>query len=204
MRCTFSRGPIVFAMAALLALGSAARADFIQVNPPPDSDKPGLPNPAANDLRCWAATAANLLSAAGYGTGATMQARSNDIFADLTTQFGMGGGWIDTGLTWWLGSSNNTTPLNPYKVVTVYGTKNKVPWMNANGAQFIANELRKPHYVGLSISWPTAGAAGSGGHAISAWGDSGTAGTQNSNPAQIKVTDSDRDPAVGDLQTYSF
>jgi hypothetical protein len=204
MRCRNGRSIACYCLLVLFFASRLARADFIQVNPPPDADKPGLPTPADNDLRCWAATAANLLSAAGYGAGATMQARSNGIFADLTAQFGMGGGWIDTGLTWWLGSTHNTTPLNPYKVVTVYGTKNKVPWANANGAQFIANELRKPHYVGLSISWPTAGAQGTGGHAISAWGDSGTAGTQNSNPAQIKVTDSDRDPAVGDLQTYSF
>jgi hypothetical protein len=55
---------------------------------------------------------------AGYGVGATLQARADDIYADLVVwQQGVQGagstgkalgGWIDTAVTWWLGSTNNT------------------------------------------------------------------------------------------------
>ena len=48
----------------------------------------------------------------------------------------------------------------------------RYPWANPNGARFIGNELRRCQFVGLSISWPIAGAQiGSGGHAITGWGD---------------------------------
>ncbi|MBI9016790.1 MAG: hypothetical protein JEZ07_05955 [Phycisphaerae bacterium] len=116
------------------------------------------------------------------------------------------GGWIDTGLTWWLSSANNVWPSNPYTVVTVYGNKSKVPWSNANGAKFIGNSLRDYKQVGLSISKPrtSAGGSPSGGHAIAAWGDSGSvANNQTSNPAAIIVADSDRDNG-GDFQTYTY
>jgi len=184
----------------------ACAAPYMKMNPPPDSDKP-LPVPAG-DNSCWMHTAANLLAGAGYGTGATVQARADDVFADLSAQYGTaGGGWTDTALTWWLTSANNTWTANPYTVVTVYGNKSpKYPWAEPNGARTIANELRTCNMVGLSISWPTnqAGVIGSGGHAITAWGDSGGNATSlSTNPGQLRVTDSDTD-AGGDVQVYNY
>lgn len=181
---------------------------YMKLNPPADVDKAGVANPPiSNDNSCWMATAANMLAAAGYGSGATLQARANDIYNDLITWQGgvANGGWIDTALSWWLGSTNNTWTTNPYTVVTVYGNKSpKYPWNNSNGAMFIANELRRCQFVGLSISWPIAGAQiGSGGHAITCWGDNGTTGTQTANPTNVRVTDSDTDTG-GDVQNYVY
>ncbi len=192
--------------AFLVALLSGCVTPYMKMNPPSDSDKP-LPVPA-NDNSCWLHTAANLLGGAGYGNGTTVQARSDDIFADLNAQYGVNnGGWTDTALTWWLTSAHNTWTANPYTVVTVYGNKSpKYPWADANGARTIANELRKCEMMGLSISWPTnqAGVIGSGGHAITAWGDSsGNAATLTTNPSQVRLTDSDTDNG-GDVQAYTY
>jgi len=205
---TFQKGrsAVSLCMAVLmLSLPISVMADWTKVDPPPDVDKsfhhPGTPPPT-----CWLATAANMLAAAGYGQGKTMQERADDIYTDLTAHYGTGsGGWTDTAISWWLSSANNTQPGNPYKTVTVYGNKSpRYPWSNANGARFIGNELRRCQFVGLSISWPTCGSSiGTGGHAITCWGDSGGAGTLTGNPSQVIVTDSDRDTG-GDVQKYTY
>jgi len=174
----------------------------MKMNPPADADKAFL----AGNNSCYLATAANMLAGAGYGNGATLQARTDDIYGDLTANFGTAnGGWADTAISWWLSSANNVWPANPYTVVTVYGNKNpKNPWANANGAQFIGNQLRECNFVGLSISWPTADASiGSGGHAITSWGDSSGNGVLSSNPANVRVTDSDNETG-GNVQSYAY
>jgi hypothetical protein len=94
----------------------------MKMDPAPDSDKP-LPVPAG-DNSCWLHTAANMLAGAGYGTGTTVQARADDIWADMNSNYGTAnGGWIDTALQWWLQSANNAWTANPCTVVTVYGNK---------------------------------------------------------------------------------
>lgn len=181
---------------------------YMKMDPPPDVDKgPPPPPPPAIDNSCWEATASNMLAAAGYGSGNTVQARSDDIYGDMVAQYGKAnGGWADSALTWWLSSTNNTWANNPYTVVTVYGNKTKNPWANPNGARDIGNELRDCNYVGLSISWPpdTTHANAYGGHAITAWGDySGNRDSISSNPAMVRLVDSDRDTG-GDVQSYSY
>jgi hypothetical protein len=64
--------------------------------------------------------------------------------------------------------------------------------------------------VGLSITWPTnavvGGAAqiGSGGHAITSWGDPSTdTASITGNPTGVSLTDSDSD-AGGDVQSYTY
>jgi hypothetical protein len=189
------------ALCLSVCAGSAAAA-YMKMDPPPDADKAFL----AGNNSCWLATAANMLAGAGYGVGATVQARANNINANLTAHYGTAnGGWADTALTWWLSSAHNTWPANPYDVVTVYGNKTRNPWANANGAQFIGNELRRCQMLGLSISWPRTSAGGSayGGHAIACWGDSGGNAVLAGNPAQVIVVDSDRDTG-GNVQTYTY
>lgn len=195
--------PCVF----LLRADAVGGDGYLKMNPPPDVDK--ATHGHAGRPTCWQATAANMLAGAGYGVGATVQARADSIYLQLTAPppAGLGsgsGGWTDTALTWWLASAHNIWPANPYDVVTVHGNKTpKNPWANPNGAQFIGNELRRCQFVGLSISWPVAGATvGTGGHAITGWGDSGGPGVLPGNPAQVKVTDSDKDPP--DVQTYTY
>jgi len=187
---------------ALVVLLSTACA-YMKMNPPPDADKTFT----AGNNSCYLATASNMLAGAGYGTGSTVQARATGIYNQLITQFGIAnGGWTDAALTWWLSSSNNVWPSNPYTLVTVYGNKSpKLPWSDANGAQFIGNELRGTDFVGLSISWPVAGSTiGSGGHAITAWGDtSGRSKSISANPTSVRLTDSDNETG-GDVQQYTY
>ena len=187
---------------------------YMKMDPPADVDKgPPAPPPPNVDNTCWMATAANMLAGAGYGNGTTLQTRAVDIYNDMVTwetdatnpTGKADSGWTDTALSWWLNSANNTWASNPYTVVTVYGNKNpRFPWANTNGARFIGNELRKCQFVGLSISWPTAGASiGSGGHAITSWGDHSGNGTLSNNPSRVRLTDSDTDTG-GDVQNYTY
>lgn len=202
---SMARATVLFTGRSVLALALLALTScvYMKMNPPPDVDKA---LPIVNDNSCWMATAANMLAGAGYGDGATVQQRADDIYGDMVAQFGIANsGWTDTALNWWLGSANNTWSDNPYTVTTVYGNKSpKNPWANATGARFIGNELRRCQFVGLSISWPTAGTSiGSGGHAITSWGDHSGRGTLTSNPGRVRVTDSDRDTG-GDVQSYRY
>ena len=177
----------------------------MKMDPPPDTDKASL----AGNNSCYLATAANMLAGAGYGDGTTVQDRAEDIYGDLTGQFGTAnGGWTDAALTWWLSSTDNTWANNPYTLVTVYGNKTKIPWANTNGARDIGNELRGCNYVGLSISWPpdATHVNAYGGHAITGWGDhSGKRDSLNSNPARVRLTDSDRGRGNDeDVQSYRY
>ncbi len=199
--------------AATIAL-SFTSCTYMKMNPPPDTDKAFF----NHNNSCYLATAANMLAGAGYGDGTTVQQRAEDIYGDLTAHFGTANsGWTDTALSWWLASTNNTWSTNPYTVVTVYGNKSpRYPWANANGAEEIANHLRSCNFVGLSISWPTDAVdghgnpiIGSGGHAITGWGDrsrlpwKGYSDAISSNPSVIRLTDSDREDG-GDVQQYDY
>lgn len=193
-------------VAILLVVSCAPTPPYMKMDPPPDVDKG--PPPPPGDNSCWLATASNMLAGAGYGTGDTVQARADEIYGEMVAQYGTANtGWTDTALTWWLSSNLNTWPNNPYTVVTVYGNKSpRYPWANSNGARFFGNELRRCLPVGLSISWPTdeVGAIGSGGHAITAWGDpNGNTSTLTTNPSGVRLVDSDNETG-GDVQAYTY
>jgi hypothetical protein len=200
---------IFFAIPAILVSGcngtptASPVTGYLIMNPPPDSDKP-LPVPAG-DKSCWMHSAANLLAVAGYGNGTTVQARADDIFADMNAQYGTANpGWPSAALQWWLASANNTWTTNPYTVVTLVGNTNCTPWANANGARVIGNELRLANPVSVAIRWPLNGPGCSGGHAITAVGDNDTSITAlTNNPAQVQITDSDTDNG-GNIQNYTF
>jgi len=198
-------------LVVLLLAATSSNGKWLRVNPPPDVDKSAHNH---NDTKtCWLATASNMLAGAGYGTGATVQARADNIYNQLVTQFGTGSGWTDVAVSWWLQSSNNLWKgLNEYTDVTVEGNKNSPPdfWLHDSndgdsvysdtGAKFIGNELRRGQLLGISISW---GTSGSSGHAITGWGDSNDANMLTSNPSDVIVTDSDDDTG-GDTQKYSY
>lgn len=66
---------------------------YMKMNQPPDVDKAFL----AGNNSCWQATAASMLAGAGYGDGATVQARADDIYGELIGHYGTGPtGWTDT------------------------------------------------------------------------------------------------------------
>ena len=62
-----------------LCCGPGMAADYLKLIPPPDANKPYT----ASDASCWLATAANVLAGAGYGTGATVQVRADEIYNEL-------------------------------------------------------------------------------------------------------------------------
>jgi hypothetical protein len=126
---------VVFLCAALLAgitYGQAGNYDVYQYSQPqanlvpvPDVDKVPLP-PAVGDNSCWQATAANLLGAAGYGTGATPQVRATNIYNQMIGALGKANfGICDRAVNWWLytyGKNPNSPdfmPTNAYTDVTV-------------------------------------------------------------------------------------
>jgi len=59
---------------------------YCKIYEPPDVEKAGGPG---SDLTCWLATAANMLAGAGYGEGSSVQARAEEIYAELKTEFGV-------------------------------------------------------------------------------------------------------------------
>ncbi len=181
-------------------------AQWLKLDPPPDVDKLTHHGTTRNIDTCWLATTANMLAGAGYGTSLSTggpQQRADAIYGQLVNNYGTTtSGWIDTSLSWWLANQNDA-PGNPYDTVTVFGNKDLVPWSNANGMRFVGNQLRDCGLAGISVSF--ANASGNfGGHAITAWGDSGPDSTNplTVNPAQITLADSDRD-AGGNLQSYN-
>ncbi len=183
-------------------------ADYLKIDPPPDVDKKAHHNPTTGINTCWLATASNMLAGAGYGSGATVQQRADEIYGEMVKNYGTGSGWTETAVDWWIGSKNNDwNDVNPYKVATMYGNITGKVWLHQSednsivssddGAMFIGNELRRCHPVGISIH-NTAG-----GHAFTCWGDSDEPNTLTANPNKFTVSDSDKDTG-GDTQTYTY
>ncbi|TWT44253.1 hypothetical protein RAS1_06630 [Phycisphaerae bacterium RAS1] len=82
------RAPLLLGLSLLLP--TPARTEWIKpLDPPaapPDVDK--LPHGDCGRLTCFIATAANMLAGAGYGNGATVQARADAIYLQLRSHFG--------------------------------------------------------------------------------------------------------------------
>jgi len=133
------------------------------------------------------ASAANMLAGVGYGDGSAIQERADGIYGQLVDHYGIyGGGYTDQALRWWLRSSHNVWPTNPYVRVNGYGSHYARPWSDPDVPQFLANELRGCKVVGLGIWY------GSLGHATTLWGDEiESSGPVTTNPAHAFTTDSD-------------
>jgi len=186
---------LTICMAAVVLAPAWASAQYMKMDPPPDVDK------TSSNNSCWLATAANMLAGAGYGAGANVQDRADDIYAELVAHYTTGpGGSPATALDWWLTNERPVGSTNPYTNVTTYGTYN-VPYPTTTDVpRFLGNELRECQMVGLGI-------IGTGwAHAITAWGDdidSRDPLPVGTSPTQVSVTDSDNelggpDPDVND------
>lgn len=183
----------------MVVLSISMSCIYMKMNPPSDVNKAFL----SGNNSCYLATASNILAGAGYGTGSTLQARADSIYSQMVSHFGTAnGGWADTAISWWLGSANNTWTNNPYTLVTVYGNKTATPWANTNGPMDIGTYLRSCSFIGISISWP----GGTGGHAITGWGDNGPNNNNalSNNPSQIRLTDSDDNDSSGPTHAYTY
>lgn len=166
----------------LLAAGSEARGDWKSFAIPTDVSKSGTA-PYLGDNSGWLATAANMLGGAGYGRGRTDAVRAANIYQNLVT---WNGGTATTGsvksaMDWWLGSSNNIWKGNPYTATQVDSGVGS----NANGLGQMGNRLRGGAFVSLEI-------AGSANHALTLWGDDGSAGNfaPGANPSRLFLSDS--------------
>ena len=73
---------LCLSVVTFLCLRAVASAEWRKDPMPPDVDK------IKPDLTCWLATAANMLAAAGYGSGADAQEKAEGIYMQLKKQFG--------------------------------------------------------------------------------------------------------------------
>jgi hypothetical protein len=178
------------------------------MNPPPDIDK--VDYAFGNSQSCWVAAGSNLLGGAGYGDGNNVQERADDIYRELcgTLVDCNKCGWDDTAITKWLQSDyNKWKNTNPYTVVNAHGNRDtRPPWARTDLPMLIGNNLRQCSMLSLSIRKPTCDTnTGKGGHSVACWGDSGEdANYIDSNPAKVKITDSDFWDSTKILQTYTY
>jgi hypothetical protein len=224
--------------AAVIVVGLAAlpvAADWQLQTPPADVDKQRIWDTSwdwdRTDHSCWMAVAANQLAAVGYGFGATLQDRADDIYRDMIVwqdvaangvfdgafkpdgRYSGDGleasGWSTTAANWWLGSVHNvwkaTQTHYTWGIGVDHGTT--APWNEPDVPEQIGNLLRAGVPVGLDIARidpDTPEGEGRAFHVVTAQGDSGNASPLTSNPSHVKVTDSDEDtnPATGLLWRY--
>lgn len=186
---------IAMGMAGLLASEAWGQlpAQFIKTSqdgtPIPDVDKNPFP-PAPGDNSCWLASAANILGAAGYGTGPAAQQRAQGIYNQLTAAYGVAsGGAPDQAISYWMawhGKNPNSPDYSPtltYTDVTAeYRTLTQVDYA------FLQSELYRCQYVGVQFDSPA--------HAVTLVG-------WNSNTGQSIWTDSDRDVGIGGNDSYN-
>jgi hypothetical protein len=191
-----------------LVVGPAAAYDVGPVlstdgTPVPDTNKQGVPPaPAPDDLGCWAATAANVLGASGWGVGVNAQARAASIYADFIANFKVNAadqylkvaGDCPAAAQWWV----NTIGLNSAKIGQGFDPTNK--FINFSIKQmtlyevdynFLLNQLANGKYVGVKWSIPGADV----GHGMTlVGGDYGPNGGGANPNAPLSVWhDSDRD-----------
>ena len=199
----------------VLVAPEPAWGDWLKTNNPPDVDKAEHNHIGRNyKPSCWVAAASNMLAGASYGDGNNLQERADDIYTEICSDVNDCNycGWADTAIRGWLRSAHNTwKTTNPYKIVTIWGDPNcrkngnRYPWSSTSAPQLIANKLRSCHMVRLSIRKPTCGSSvGTGGHAITAWGDDGGGASLTYNPNEVKVSDSDYQNITQNVQTYIY
>ncbi len=145
--------------ATLGVVAGTAFADWDVYVLVPDANKRDRPPqgewPDPGDNSCWQASAANLLGAAGYGTGDDAQLRADSMYDRLLTDLGWTSiGWPPSALTYWLceygknPDSGEFKPENSYTDITVQNKDNGLTRADYN---FLLNELERGQYV--SVLW---------------------------------------------------
>ena len=147
-----------------------------------------------DDLMCWAAASANVLTWTGWGTAAGF-ADTDAAFGHFLDHWTDQGGNIFYGVDWWFDGVNDTQGVPGWSQVDVpggggfwdppYDVVDYAHWTSDDAAAMatIDNHLHSGYGVGLSVAGPMA-------HAITVWGyDYDEAG----NYLGVYVTDSDDD-----------
>ncbi|MBN2291508.1 MAG: PEP-CTERM sorting domain-containing protein [Pirellulales bacterium] len=125
----------------------------------PDVDKP---NPSdTSDASCWLASAANLLGAAGYGSGGNAQFRAGVIYQQLCADWGTtSGGAPDQAISQWLAMyGQNPDNLAEYQATNTYTDVTAKYCAIGTGLgqtdyDFLRGELYDGQYVGVQFATP--------------------------------------------------
>jgi hypothetical protein len=161
-------------LAAVLVVALAAAAQAYDVGPVTSTDATAVPDvnknpwpPANNDMGCWAAAASNVLGAAGWGKGASAQAKADNIYQDLINQFKVNG--VDTYLQctgcagpaakWWVHNIglDQADAGNGYTPDATYVNFREVNrTLNESDYNFLLRELNRGQYA--AVRWVIPGA----------------------------------------------
>ncbi len=163
-----------------------------------DADKTGVDD---NQL-CWAATASNMLYWAGWGknTGSLTVSLEDDLLDYYRENFTDGGGYIETGIEWFLDGKYSLNSEPGAAQFKKSGGGDFFPNITiSNYLSFSYDQtavmtnmdslLRKGDVCGLSISWLS-----SGGHAVTCWGfsyDTSVAKSNKNYYTGVWISDSD-------------
>jgi len=117
----------------------------------PDVDKnPQAPQP---DQSCWLAAAANVLGAAGWGSGANAQAKADNIYTnDLVPHFGTANtGWSSVAINWWLLEEGLDSGSVNYDPTGTYNNVTHVVGMTNGRYDWLLTQLQECQYVNVSL-----------------------------------------------------
>ena len=133
-------------------------------NPVPDVDKAGLGQLGgipADDMGCWAATASNILGAAGWGIAGTAQQKADAIYQDFITNFRVNAadtylkatGDCAAAAKWWVHNIGlNSAAGNGYTPNATYvNFRRKDRTLFESDYNFLLNELARCQYAGVKF-----------------------------------------------------
>jgi len=153
--------------------------------------------PVSQDLTCWQAAGANILSAGGWGDAKVIYEEMVDEMWRDKPGFGgipqWDGGDECVAVEWWLNTQKNPDGTwkdkkSPYVVYTHWDVTKITSAGYGGMAEFLGDQLRQCQFVTLGI-YPAQGM----GHAVTVWGDDKTAEWKkgDASPQQVWITDSD-------------
>ncbi len=140
-----------------VAAAQSLPARFVKVSqdgtPIPDVNKPNPADP--NDGTCWLAGAANVLAAAGYGSGPDAQQRALNIYNQMRIDWGLGGGAPDHAISHWL-AHYGRNPDHPEFNLNVDYTDITAAYRTLGQADydFLRQELYDCQYVTVQFDSP--------------------------------------------------
>ncbi len=168
-----------------------------------DADKTGVDD---TNL-CWAGTASNMLYWAGWGkdTGSLTVSREDDLLTYFQQNFTDKGGWIESGIEWFLDGTYNGYEDSSAAQLEKSGGGGFFPSITVSDYLRVDREsttvmtsldtfLKSGDVCGLSVSWHDDYGYRIGGHAITCWGFTYNTSVSQSNKSYytgVWISDSD-------------